>query len=193
MNAPERTPAGEKERVSELRRHAQISRDGLYRYSLHREWRDPYERPRWVTFVMLNPSTANANLDDPTIRRCMAFTKALGGTGLAVVNLYAFRATKPADLWLCADPVGPENDETLMTFLGMAARHDFPIIAAWGTHARPDRVAAVRRMPGADRLLALHSTKTGAPGHPLYLPASATPRPWPGRVTSPASTGGDQP
>lgn len=157
---------------------ADISPCGQYRYSLHREWRQWPERPRWVTFVMLNPSTADAELDDPTIRRCLGFARALGGTGLAVVNLYAFRATQPADLWRTTDPVGPRNDATLTTFLDMARRYDFPIIAAWGANARPDRVEQVMALRGADRFTALGTTKAGAPRHPLYLPKTASPERW---------------
>jgi hypothetical protein len=172
---------------ADVRRYANISPDGLYRWSLHREWRAPLAPPRWVTFVMLNPSTADASVDDPTIRRCIGFARAFGATGLAVVNLYGLRATSPKDLWKAADPVGLENDSTLRTFLAMAAAHDMPIIAAWGAHAEPDRVAAVRAMPGAERLQALRVTKDGAPGHPLYLPSTAIPQPWPTRVLPPES------
>lgn len=162
-----------------MQRDAAISADGLYRYTLHRDWRDPDSyRRRWVTFVMLNPSTADADQDDPTIRRCIAFAKQMGGTGLAVVNLYALRATSPAELWNAEDPVGPHNDRQLEIFFAMAARSDFPVIAAWGAHARPDRVATVLAMPGADRLQALGTTQSGAPRHPLYLPAGAQPRRW---------------
>lgn len=161
-----------------VRKHARISQDGQYRYSLHREWRQGNERPYWVTFVMLNPSTADANNDDSTIRRCIGFAKALGATGLAVVNLYAFRATQPADLWTADDPVGPENDAELETFLKMAAGHHFPVIAAWGANAKPDRVARLLQMRGSDRLQALGVTKDGAPRHPLYLPASAEMGAW---------------
>lgn len=168
--------------AAEMRRSAHISTDGLYRYSLHRDWHDysTHLRPRWVTFVMLNPSTADADQDDPTIRRCIGFAKALGGTALAVVNLYAFRATSPADLWKAEDPVGPLTDTVLAQFLDMASRYDHPIIAAWGAHARPDRVAWLMSQDGSERLQALHTTKSGAPGHPLYLPASCVPTPWPG-------------
>lgn len=161
------------------RRDARVSADGRYRYALWRDWRRDFERPRWVTFVMLNPSTADGTKDDPTIVRCRNFAKALGGTGLAVVNLYAFRATKPADLWKAVDPVGMENDETVTTFLGMAARYDFPIIAAWGANAKPRRVEQVLALPGADRLSALGVTKDGAPRHPLYLRADSRPERWP--------------
>lgn len=167
------------------KRHASLSEDGLYRWSLHREWRKADERPRWVTFVMLNPSTADANIDDPTIVRCKGFAESLGCTGLAVVNLYAYRATSPKDLWKAPDPVGRYNDTTLTMFLAMAREHDFPIVAAWGANAKPERVATVMAMPGSERLTALHVTKAGAPGHPLYLPATARPMPWPTTVTPP--------
>lgn len=165
--------------VEPVARDAVLSPDGVYRYSLHREWSAGNFRPRWVTFVMLNPSTADAVDDDPTIRRCVAFAKALGGTGLAVVNLYAIRATSPAEAMAAADPVGPRNDQYLATFLGMAARYDFPIIAAWGAHAQLDRVERVLAMPGADRFTALGLTKSGALRHPLYLRGDARPSPWP--------------
>src|SRR5689334_16488446 len=77
-----------------VRKAASISECGRYRYSLHRWW-GAGER---LYFVMLNPSTADAEVDDPTIRRCMGFARTLGFDGIGVVNLYAFRATKPADL-----------------------------------------------------------------------------------------------
>lgn len=153
----------------EVRRHARISTCGQYRYALWREWRTPLDPSRWVTFVMLNPSTADATIDDPTIRRCVGFARALGGTGLAVANLYAYRATKPADLWHAADPVGPENADTLAMFLDTSARHGFPVIAAWGSNAKPDRVQSVLSLPGAERLTTLGTTKQGAPRHPLYV------------------------
>ena len=169
-----------------VRKSANISPDGLYRYSLHRDWRADDERPYWVTFIMLNPSTADADLDDPTIRRCIGFAKRMGGTGLAVVNLYAYRATKPADMLAATDPVGPKNDWALAMFLSMALDHGFPVIAAWGANARADRVAEVRAMHGAQRLQCLGITKDGAPRHPLYLRADAELMPLsePGRLVS---------
>lgn len=158
-----------------VQRHARISDDGLYRYLLTRRW----GHGKTATFVMLNPSTADAEVDDPTIRRCVGFAAALGCAALAVVNLYAWRATKPADLWRAPDPVGEKADRYL-TLLARAARAErAPLIAAWGANARPDRVAAVLALPGMDRLTALGVTKDGAPRHPLYLPAAATPAPWP--------------
>lgn len=161
---------------SEMLRTAELSDDALYRWRLTRIWGSPR---RLLTFIMLNPSTADALVDDPTIRRCIGFARAMELDGIRVVNLYAFRATKPADLWTAADPVGGKNNSVLQDALVEAKWADMPVIAAWGAHARPARVEWLLRQPGASRLSALHVTKAGAPGHPLYLPAAARPNPWP--------------
>jgi hypothetical protein len=154
--------------------YAYISDDGLYRYTLGRRWSDDLDVGPAV-FVMLNPSTADAEVDDPTIRRCIGFAKALGCGGLHVVNLYAFRATKPADMFAAADPVGPENDQVLTDTAVRAEREDRPLIAAWGANAKPGRVAKVLGLPGFGSLQALGLTKAGAPRHPLYLPSASRP------------------
>lgn len=151
-------------------RAAVISDCDRYRYELTRRWADGPV----ATFVMLNPSTADGDQDDPTIRRCTGYATAWGCGGLHVVNLYALRATSPADLWAADDPVGPENDAWLMC----AAITGGPLVAAWGAHARPDRIAAVLELPGFHSLEALATTKAGQPRHPLYLPAGLTPQPW---------------
>lgn len=161
--------------------YARISEDGVYRYTLGRRWTQDLESGAAV-FVMLNPSTADANKDDPTIRRCIGFAKALGCGGLHVVNLYAFRATKPADLWRADYPIGPDNDEVLRETFTAAAHEDRPVIAAWGANAPEARatfVSEMAREAGAP-LLALGLTKDGAPRHPLYLSAAAVPTYWSG-------------
>lgn len=153
---------------------AALSQCERYRYQLGRTWGD--DTAPHLPFVMLNPSTADAAQDDPTIRRCIGFAKDLGYSGLIVVNLYAWRATQPADLWKTDDPVGPGNDSWLFeTF-----QRDRLVIAAWGGNARPERVELVTRMARAcgARLHALGVTKDGQPRHPLYLPKSARPEPW---------------
>jgi hypothetical protein len=162
-------------------RSARLSEDGLYRYELARRWAlGPTAR-----FIMLNPSTADAELDDPTIRRCVGFARALGCGGIVVANLYAYRATRPADLWRAADPVGPRNDHILRELAARTAATGAPLIAAWGARVRPDRVEAVLHLLEAagarDLLTALGVTKDGAPRHPLYLPSSARPEQWPPR------------
>ena len=149
---------------------AAISPDGAYRYSLGRVWS---LGPRIAVFVMLNPSTADADVDDPTIRRCTAFAMREGCDGLIVVNLYAFRATNPKDLWTVNDPIGPENDAHIAAALGKANASGAPVIAAWGAHAKPHRVYAVKSLPGMEYAKALSFTKSGAPGHPLYIKGDA--------------------
>ena len=161
----------------EMLRTARLSDDGVYRFTLHRIWGSP---SNLLTFIMLNPSTADALVDDPTIRRCIGFARDLGHDGIVVVNLYAYRATKPADLWLADKPTGGiANDETLRKALSKAETHGSPVIAAWGANAKEDRVRWLRAQPGAHRLQALRVTKAGAPGHPLYLPATSRPTKWP--------------
>lgn len=157
-----------------MRTGALMTEDGRYRYWLERRWGSG----PWVTFVMLNPSTADATEDDPTIRRCVGFAKSWGLAGLMVVNLYALRSTDPKGLWTDDDPVGPRNDFHLRTAALDAAMGGTPLVAAWGANAKPSRVAQVRAMPGMDRLSHLGLTKAGAPKHPLYLRADLQPTRW---------------
>jgi hypothetical protein len=157
--------------VHAVDRRAEFSQDRAYRYRLSRVWGDG---PR-ATFVMLNPSLADEHFDDPTLRRCIGFARQWGLGGLNVVNLYAFRATKPADLWTAADPVGLENDR----YLEEAAVSGERLVAAWGAHAKPPRVQEVLSIHGFDQLTCLRTTKRGYPSHPLYLPKGLSPVTWP--------------
>jgi len=156
---------------------AVLSPDGAYRYQLTRRWADD---PRWVRFVMLNPSTADATVDDPTIRRCLGFARALGFTGLVVHNLFALRATDPRELRGHPGPTGPYNARYLIGDMP-----DMPpcalTICAWGAHPLAARVApsATRLLADRSELACLGLTAKGAPAHPLYLPAAARPRPYP--------------
>ena len=154
---------------------AVLSDDGLYRYELTRTWQPEAYR---LWFIMLNPSTADATIDDPTIRRCIGFAQRFRYGGVGVMNLYAYRATKPADLWKAADPVGPENDDRLGAMLAARSYFNVPTVAAWGANAKPERVAQVLAMPGAHRLMSLGLTKAGQPRHPLYLRGDAEMTPY---------------
>jgi hypothetical protein len=149
----------------EVSKGAKISEDGRYRYALLRRWGDgPF-----VTFVMLNPSTADAEVDDPTIRRCIGFAKRWGFDALHVVNLFALRATDPRELAKADDPIGPENDLYLMRH----ALAEGPMVAAWGAHP----MARERAKAFTDRMFvrwsALGTTADGYPRHPLYVRADA--------------------
>lgn len=146
---------------------AQISPCGQYRYTLTRGPLTPYPDRGTALFCMLNPSTADATTDDPTIRRCRGFADRWGCNGIAVVNLYALRSKDPRALWEHGDPVGAENDY----WLRQLARECGGVVCAWGTNARQDRVRMAVdtfRSVGAN-LLCLGTTKAGHPRHPLYV------------------------
>lgn len=158
------------ERTRELelgaeRSSAVISPDGRYRYRLYREWSSPGDR-RPLMWMMLNPSTADATRNDPTIRRCIAFSKAWGYPAMWVGNLYAIRSADPSILRLVTreDARGPENDRHLLEMSGQSAR----VVLAWG--APGGRVIpAALNCPGG--YWCLGTTKTGSPLHPLYVAA----------------------
>lgn len=150
-------------------RDADFSPCRTYRYALYRGW-EPGKG--YAMFVGLNPSTADENHDDPTIRRCIAFAEAWGFGALIMANLFAFRATDPAVMKSAEDPVGPANN----AWLAQVARDAGVIVAAWGAHGsyrgRDSEVKAL--LPN---LHYLQLTKDGHPGHPLYLSKTLTPIP----------------
>jgi hypothetical protein len=149
---------------------ASFDADRVYRYRLWRAWDDG--RPR-VAFLMLNPSTADETVLDPTLRRCLGFAQAWGFGSFEIGNLFALRSTDPKKLRLVADPVGPGNDTEL---LSMAVRADL-VVCGWGAHGGlhgRDRSVLKLLEPYA-ALYALRLTNAGAPGHPLYLPAKLEP------------------
>jgi hypothetical protein len=154
-----------------MRRSAVISEDGLYRYCLGRQW--DLAKPG-IVWIMLNPSTADAETDDNTIRRCVAFSTKWGFGTLNVVNLFAYRATDPKDLLRAhmrgIDIVGRQNLQAIGENVAVAAL----IVAAWGTPpiARGAAIQVynglLKRMP--QPLVCLGITKNGSPRHPLYVP-----------------------
>lgn len=153
---------------------AAISPCGAYRYRLTRG------DGRRLAFVMLNPSTANAEIDDPTIRRCKAFALREGYDGIEVVNLYAYRATDPDALLQAADPIGPSNMGEIQR-LAWDYRGGW-IVCAWGALSRRHmphvaRVAELLKLHDAE-LVCLGKTKDGAPRHPLYVRGDASIESW---------------
>jgi hypothetical protein len=154
---------------------ADISRCGRYRYSLTRVWNLGLPT---VVFIGLNPSTADATADDPTIRRCMGFARAWRFGGLIVVNLFAYRATDPRILRSVDDPIGSRNNGTIQAHCLSAQR----IVAAWGIHGSlADRAQHVLRFLHQPYCLGV--TKRGSPRHPLYLAARTRLRIYPRSLT----------
>lgn len=167
--------------VTITHRDAVLSDDDVYRYVLTRSWspRMSTFRSYPLTWVMLNPSTADATIDDPTIKRCIAFTDAWGASSMYVVNLYALRSPHPSALKTHPDPFGSDNFYWLkkMTKEG-------PVVAAWGVHKMPeDAYAALLPAAQENRMYALGLTLDGHPKHPLArgrhrIPDDAPMRPY---------------
>ena len=154
MNPPSEMPA------------AVMSDCDRYRYFLSRRLGCS---SRIVAFIGLNPSTADATHDDPTIRRCVGFARCRDAGMLVMVNLFALRSTDPAALRTHIDPIGPDNDAWIDYAISVAD----VVIAAWGNGGlllgRSDTVSS--RYKG--RLEAFEVTKAKMPKHPLYIRADA--------------------
>ena len=154
-----------------MQKTACISADKVYRYRLGRIWNP--DGPACL-FIMLNPSTADAYVDDATIRRCRNYAETWGYGRLLVGNLFAFRTTYPRELKQAEDPVGPDNDEHLRELLNQADL----VVCAWGTDGgylgRDEEVLAM--LDGRGQALVV--TKDGYPGHPARLAKTLRPMPY---------------
>lgn len=151
-------------------RGALLSEDGRYRYRLWRLWD---ELTPVMVWVMLNPSTADADVDDPTIRKCIGFAKAHHFGGIIVVNLFAWRATDPKELPKVPDPIGPDNDRHILW--ACTAPLMLNVVAGWGANkfASKQRAGRVKMLiqSGARRdIKCFRRSENGTPWHPLYLP-----------------------
>ena len=144
-----------------------LSADRNYRYVLSRIWD---EKKAMVVFIGLNPSIADENIDDPTIIRCINFAKSWGYGGLFMLNLFAFRATKPSDMFNQVDPIGIENDKYIEEYSNKADK----VICAWGNHGRyMQRSQDILNQ--IDNAYYLKLNKSGEPAHPLYLKLELNP------------------
>lgn len=155
---PKRDPPDKKAVISDCR---------LYRYWLLRQWNWDL---RCAGFIMLNPSRADHEIDDPTIKKCMLLARNWGCGGIEVVNLFAFRSTDPEGLVTAEDPVGPENDEAIRN----ALEHCKPLVVAWGNSVpkshlgRVDRVMAIVKAVGMP-VSCVKLNANGSPKHPLFV------------------------
>lgn len=177
--------------VEYINKGAEISKDGIYRYRLWREWRGTHDPENWrwfgakdgageelgepkaCVFIMLNPSTADGETDDPTIRKCVSFCRLWRYELLIVVNLFAFRATKPKELFKVGEPVGWENQSYVERSIHRAGL----IVCAWGSiggYLGQDQTMLgwIDKANIKDaRVVALGlTTSNGQPRHPLYIP-----------------------
>lgn len=141
-----------------------------YRYLLTRKWD---EKLASVTWLMLNPSTADASVDDPTIRRCMGFARGWDMGGIEVVNLFPLRATNPKELKDHREPLPIKMFN--LAYIADSAYRTRTVICGWGGNKTYGRVAEV--MPILDKLTlpayCIGQTQAGDPVHPLYQPKTA--------------------
>lgn len=144
---------------------------GDYRYLLWREWDN---NSGIVSFIMLNPSRADARTNDPTITRCINFAKSWGYGRLEVVNLFAYRTSKPSLLKQVREPIGKDNDRYILKSVYQSNR----IILAWGNDGRWQQqdLYILQLLKTCDRLYSLGTTKKGCPRHPLYLKSTTKPQ-----------------
>lgn len=146
-----------------------------YRYTLWRTWgRSLTDKPGYVNFICLNPSTADETTDDNTIRKCVKFAKSWGYSAMCVTNIFAWRDTDPKAMKQVADPVGEKNDWYIKHIADGAEL----IVVAWGQHGTHlNRSSEVLQMMSKP-LNYLRMGKNNQPWHPLYLPDASMPIEW---------------
>lgn len=156
--------------ANEMRRDALLSPCGRYRHAISRDWTEPGQRARTILWVGLNPSTADAERDDPTLRRELAFSRGWGFTRLVKGNLLDWRATQPKDLPGALDIA--RSAENLSALGEMASVADCIVLASGRIPARFSSVfAETLSVLGAPEksLFCLGQNADGSPKHPLYM------------------------
>lgn len=155
-----------------------------YRYHLSRTWENFRKNTdRRVVFIMLNPSTADAEINDPTVRRCMGYTYDWGYRHLDVLNIFALRSTDPKALYEHRDPIGPHNHTAILKYAqrGVSERTSPLVVCAWGEHGKLFQRGSgvryfLRNLQIEHHYLKLNAS--GEPCHPLYLAKNLMPTPW---------------
>ena len=151
--------------------------DNRYRNELRRVW--DAGKPLLVV-CMLNPSTADHLVDDPTILTLIHFGKLWGYGGLLIVNLFAFRSSSPAEMRKAADPSGPENPHFINAAIEYTAEASLPMLAAWGNVGAFEAAAVEwvhrRAETHSVSLACLGTTMHGHPKHPMARGKHRIPR-----------------
>ncbi len=161
-----------------LTQGAIFSEDRAHRYRLWRQW--DAKRPP-LCFLMLNPSTADEKVNDPTVRGCIKRAQEWGYGRLDVLNIFALRSTDPRGLYDAVDPVGPDNDVTIQETVEEVTKAGGIVICAWGAHGKfQDRGEYVRQMLAFRNVvpMVLVVNADGTPKHPLYIAHDIVPKVW---------------
>ena len=150
-----------------MNKGAILSADGKYRYVLNRIWDDNLPK---VAIIGLNPSTADATEDDRTINRCINFVRSWGYGGFYMLNLFAFRATDPKELYKAKNPIGEDNEKYILDVISKVEK----VVCAWGNHGiyqnQNKKILSLIEAP-----FCLKISLSGEPRHPLYLKSDLKP------------------
>jgi len=150
-----------------MKTDATLSEDRKYRYVLSRIWDE--SKPT-VMIIGLNPSTADETENDPTIVRCIDFAKSWGYGGVYMLNLFAFRATQPKDMFNAKEPIGEENDKYIEKYSNICDK----VICAWGNDGNYNK-RSKEILSKIKNTYYLKLNQTGEPAHPLYLKGDLIP------------------
>ena len=157
-----------------------FSEDRRYRYVLSHRWSELFPRQA-ITWICLNPGSATETKVDATWRRIKDFSQRRGWTEFRIVNLFAYRTTKPNEMKRALDPIGPENDAWILHVVEESSM----VIAAWGAHGvHRQRAAQVLGLLDGVELCCLGETLDGEPRHPLYVRKEVRPE-WYRKTASP--------
>lgn len=159
-----------------VRKGALLSPSRTYRYILSRSWCSS-STPNQLIVIGLNPSKADARVDDPTVKKLIFITRRFGYNALMLLNLFAYRATDPKELLKVEDPIGPMNNEILESYCSGIG----DIVLAWGnggTYMERGREVMNMLLPTNKLLKCFGKTGQGHPCHPLYLPKETKIVPW---------------
>lgn len=152
-------------------KNAVLDKDRIYRYMLERQWGDSNDN--FINFVLLNPSTADEKIDDPTIKACIKFAQNLKFNGMYITNLFAYRTKSPRKLKESRNPIGNENDKYIKEY----AHKSKLVVVAWGNHGnflnRNSEVLKILSEIKPPHCLAI--TNQGSPKHPLYIKRDTKP------------------
>ena len=143
-----------------------FSADRSHRYTLIHRWDELLTPDHGIAWICLNPSTADENQLDPTLRRIRDFSTAWGYSHFVMLNLFAWRATQPADMRAAADPIGPDNDRWIAHWSSKVDR----VMLGWGEHgAHLGRDQQVLAYLDRSKTFCLERNASGQPKHPLYV------------------------
>ena len=150
-----------------------FSQDRNHRYTLIHRWDELLNPDHGIAWICLNPSTADENQLDPTLRRIRDFSATWGYSFFVMLNLFAWRATQPADMKRTTDPIGPDNDRLIAHWSGRVDR----VMLGWGEHgAHLGRDQQVLAYLDRRKTYCLERNASGQPKHPLYVSKKNKPR-----------------